>query len=146
MEIRIKRDDRMNKAFELILERLEEIRNSKITINSGRRNGKTLVIGYSKGMQDTLDEAVSIVKEVAEEYNNGWILCSERLPEDWQDVLICFEHIDGCIIAWYSQSKHTWHVSATDNICKKNPVAWKPLPEPYKKEGVDNGKINAEIH
>lgn len=37
MEIRIKRDDRMNKAFELILERLEEIRNSKITINSGEK-------------------------------------------------------------------------------------------------------------
>ena len=28
------------------------------------------------------DNSIKIVQEVAEEYNGGWIACSERLPED----------------------------------------------------------------
>ena len=54
----------MNKAFEKIIERVQEIAD---------HNG----IAYI----DTAD-IIEIVQEVAEEYNGGWIPCSERLPED----------------------------------------------------------------
>lgn len=34
-----------------------------------------------------LTKAISIVQEVAEEYNNGWIACSERLPEEKENPI-----------------------------------------------------------
>lgn len=57
----------MNKAFEKILERLER-----------EISGKPTPDEYNNG----INRAYSIMKEVAEEYNGGWIPCSERLPED----------------------------------------------------------------
>lgn len=84
------------------------------------------------------DSAIEIVDKVAEEYvhdknvgkNNGWIPCSERLPEIGVDVLVCDE--DGGI-----------HVSCIKNGEWSNClwiygfdfiIAWQPLPKPYKKE------------
>ena len=61
----------MNKAFEKILEELEEdarFYNSASDVDQNIRSG--LII------------AKEAVQEVAEEYNDGWIACSERLPEN----------------------------------------------------------------
>lgn len=38
----------------------------------------------NKVTQLAFDDAIEVVKEVAVEYNNGWIPCSERLPEHCQ--------------------------------------------------------------
>ena len=59
---------------------------------------------------------------------NGWIPSNELLPEGRQDVLVCFDNIDGCIIAWYAPNGRTWRNSSTDNICKAEPIAWMNLP------------------
>lgn len=62
----------MNKAFEKILDRLEEMRKKSCIPN---------IKGYC---QTTISRAEKIVLEVAEEYTStdGWIPCSERLPEE----------------------------------------------------------------
>lgn len=67
--------------------------------------------------------------------NNGWIPCSERLPEERQDVLVCFDNIDGLIIAWYCPNGGKWRNSSTDTVCKAEPIAWMSLPEPYHPNG-----------
>ena len=66
-------------------------------------------------------------------YNNGWIPCSERLPEDSRDVILttrssvvgvgCFTASDGKWVQWYSGGGILVDV-----------IAWMPLPEPYREE------------
>ena len=110
----------MNKAFEKILERLETADSVKVfgSLNSGNR----LI---------PVQDAKQIVQEVAEEYNGGWIPCSERLPEECTEVLVSVKEIDD---SFYTRT--SW-VQDGVWVIKKTPlqptvIAWQPLPEPYK--------------
>ena len=76
----------MNKVFEKILERLEELHERYVNQYG--------VVGGNP-MAFAVKECKDIVHEVAEEFatdtnvgTNGWIPCSERLPEDG-GVLSC---------------------------------------------------------
>ena len=66
----------MNKAFEKILEKLEEKENESIlkAPNTGDFNNPD----YQKWMMKSFGfkESIKIVQEAAEEYNCGWIACS----------------------------------------------------------------------
>lgn len=117
----------MNKAFEKILERLEEERHPEIC-------------GGWETMR--IDRAKQIVQGIAEEYNNGWIPCSDRLPNvsrcrvtvkydmevgnpvyDTLDAY--FERYQGGYIF-----KDNWMNDITNSV-----IAWQPLPEPYQPKG-----------
>ena len=58
----------MKESFEKIIERLREVGNLEITVHGGRCNGKTLTLGYVKGIEN----AIEIVNQVAEECNNDF--------------------------------------------------------------------------
>ena len=74
-----------------------------------------------------IDEAISIVNQLAEEYNNGWIPCSERLPEEEGKYLVTLKL--GCItFADLKDIKHYPHFNA-------DVIAWQPLPQPYQPKG-----------
>lgn len=78
----------------------------------------------------------------AEEYNEGWILCSEKLPENDDNVLCWYEYrIMGGThegemnqeygIGYYNKYYKSWGGEASSGRdCKV--IAWQPLPEPYK--------------
>lgn len=79
--------------------------------------------------------AISDVKHAPTiEPERKWIPCSERLPEDGQDVLVtykttgkihpCQYHDDGSRNPWYS---YIDQCRAYMNVV----LAWMPLPEPY---------------
>lgn len=109
----------------------------------------------NKATQLALDDAIEIVKQEAEQYNNGWIPCSERLPEERDWYLAVFEEVDtGFIglpyIADYLMGSHTKFTTEDGWIIRncsdtedgsaeyyKNLrcVAWQPLPEPYQPKG-----------
>ena len=142
--------DRMNKAFEMIFEKLEELQNNLLSQTEGDVSVQVGIINgvmYSK----------KIVQEVAEEYNGGWIACSERLPEERDWCLAVFEEVDtGFIglpyIAEYLMGKHTkfttedgWIIhncsdredESAEYYKNLRCVAWQQLPEPYKENGAN---------
>ncbi|MBP5595012.1 MAG: DUF551 domain-containing protein [Pseudobutyrivibrio sp.] len=62
-----------------------------------------------------------------------WIPVSERLPKDNKEVLVYLD--DKPFIAWFENGE--WLTD--DFIVDKEfePIAWIPLPEPYKAESKD---------
>lgn len=80
----------------------------------------------------------------------NWIPCSERLPEGSDGtVLVCFpdefpysnkepyinaKHNQRVKTASYSQFNKTWYIGDFGAIGEVRPIAWMPLPEPYKEE------------
>ena len=91
-----------------------------------------------KGERIAFGDAIEIVKQEAEKYNNGWIPCSERLPKDKQTCLVTAriyftpDHVDeidnyiGVGIDTYSK-QFGW--------LGTEPIAWQPLPAPYQPKG-----------
>lgn len=82
-----------------------------------------------------------------ERNNNGWIPCSERLPEEEKDYLCCYEYTEiggtheGEKFKDYGVFYHDGYkwIKYWETINKKNiqVVAWQPLPEPYREEQED---------
>lgn len=86
-----------------------------------------------------------------------WTPCAERLPEERTDVLIIFprngtmavgyyerfnkdvavgyyEQFSSDGITWYVNTGDGWYTTIDDVSDDGIPVAWMPLPEPYKGE------------
>ena len=113
----------MNKAFEKILERLEEdarFYNSASDVDQNIRSG--LII------------AKEAVQEVAKEYNGGWIMCSEKLPELRKDVLVTVKYTGfmGMHGYWiktgHMEAENDWWGDCTGGEV----IAWQPLPLPFR--------------
>ena len=110
----------MNKAFEKILERLEKERIILLENNLHQ----AIALNFAKG----------IVQEVAEEYNGGWIPCSERLPEDDSICIVTVEYPNNKTMVdygWFDRKSVCWFIGMQE-FRTSNILAWQPLPEPYK--------------
>ena len=169
----------MNKAFEKIIDKLEEIR-AKKTCNKEKCDTKELC------RICVVDDAIEIVKQEAEqynnaiidgkycfqscactekcdkcsrlrngdidwyenidnwteEYNNGWIPCSERLPEEAFGCLVTvmdcepstqtdFENILPYFVGYDGDS---WNDADGEEI-PFEVLAWRKLPLPYQPKG-----------
>ena len=87
-------------------------------------------------------KAIQIVDEVAEEYNNGWIPCSERLPEcedGWETGALLFQLKETNAIRYgyygvcgiYRDKYFRPYTDHMDGFDAEDVIAWQPLPEPY---------------
>ena len=111
----------MNKAFEKILERLSNIHRVVKTDEDAEWNR-------------AIYKSAEIVHEVAEEYNGGWVPCSERLPEDDSICMVTVEYPNNETVVdygWFDRKNVCWFVGMQE-FRTSNILAWQPLPEPYK--------------
>ena len=113
----------MNKAFEKILERLEELHERYINQYG--------VIGGNP-MAFSVKECMEIVQEVAEEYNDDWIPCSERLPDIEVDVLLTLRNLD-IYTGFRANTDGYFYVDGVEGkyVPFDDIIGWKPLPKPY---------------
>lgn len=119
----------MNKAFELILERLRNLAENYGRLQFGFND--SCEIQKYVGMEQAVDLAIEIVQEVAEEYNGGWISVKDRLPDKAGSYLVIGKSGGATVTRWYMPSKYSPKGHFGGNS-KKYIRYWMPRPEPPK--------------
>lgn len=123
----------MQEVFSNIIEKLQEHLKQKVN-----GNGMSCSITYFG-----LEEAIEIVKQEAEKYNNGWIPCSERLPnkEEFLKAYIRNKYGAEFIVMIEGANRPTTLYLTSDGLwvddCRNvhEVIGWHPLPEPYQPKG-----------
>ena len=130
----------MNKAFKKIVERIdEELRKSEERYYRYLDDSNLPCMFDKSDIEekrvDTIKEMLEIVKEVAEEYNGGWIPCSERLPEEYGEYLVWWTDITRGqyyeIVEYEPDNGWIGEIPQAFEG-KYSVIAWQPLPEPFK--------------
>ena len=112
----------MNKVFEEIIEKLDEIK--ALT---------PILVEYQEA--DDIENRCSEIIDMVTEYNNGWIPCSSgNLPGDLEDVLIDMGGTKP--IPAYIHNRE-WYLTdcrgSSEKVKDQTRVeAWHPLPEQYR--------------
>ena len=88
---------------------------------------------YGKGFSNGINVAIEEVNELAEEYNGGWIPCSERLPEEDVEVLVCIKDCEGNHYYDLTYFHIVWQTEIGGMY--SSVIAWQPLPAPYNPKG-----------
>lgn len=113
----------MQEVFSKIIEKLETYSDA----DEAEQYGMIPVI--------ELDKAIEIVKQEAEQYNNGWIQCSEHQPEEAGTYNITAydgRKLRSTHAKWQPRLK-SWNLTGTMAYWKV--IAWQPLPQPYQPKG-----------
>ena len=131
----------MNKEFEKIIEKLEkELKLAdEEKLRCAREN--PLQFDSAKGYANGVANSIEIVKQEAGQYNNGWIPCSEKLPDVRQDVLVTVKYTG--FMGMHGYWIKTGHMEAENDwwgdCAGGEIIAWQPLQKPFQK-GDNNEK------
>lgn len=145
-------------VFEKIIEKLENYNKAnkecrKTALSKHNDNS----FKYFQNLIFAIEQAIFFVEEVAEEYNNGWIPCSERLPDEKEREHTVYDAITLAEVDVERQMESDL-VNVTVKDCDSDKVftsddctvngewvnyncypfeiiAWQPLPEPYQQKG-----------
>ena len=129
----------MKKVFEKIIEKQKELFQdlNVIEVLSHVDFDSTIQNSLENFLKAITNEAIEIVKQEAERYNNGWIPCSEKLPELRQDVLVTVKYTG--FMGMHGYWIQTGHMEAENdwwgNCAGGEVIAWQPLPQPYQPKG-----------
>lgn len=129
----------MNEFVEKIVEKLEELRQIEYDREDyidedGLYNDceEAFADGESNGRYQAYVRIMKFIIEIEKEYNNGWIPCSERLPEESGEYLTYVDYADETFIAIDEIDCDglikEWNCTPNYHV-----IAWQPLPKPYKK-------------
>ena len=77
-------------------------------------------------------DAIRMAIKELKQSEQKWISCSERPPEDGTEVFVyLFERKDP-YIAWVEDCR--WYTEDFEVEKENYPIAWMPLPEPYRED------------
>ena len=111
----------MQEVFENIIKKLESLE-------------KVFIKGNSHNVAAGIIKAIEIVKQEAKQYNNGWIPCSEKLPEVRQDVLVTVKYTG--FMGMHGYWIKTGHMEAENDwwgdCAGGEVIAWMELPSAYR--------------
>lgn len=88
--------------------------------------------GIEYGCASRQNEIIDMIEEFTEEHNNGWISVSDRLPDYFDNVLVCTQS-GGRTIAHLKHTPIEWrdmHMNKIDDV-----IAWEHLDAPYQPKG-----------
>ena len=145
----------MQEVFEKIIEKLEEYEYENLVEHDSEmaNHCKQDCNDINDCTLCVWDKAIEIVKQTAAEYNNGWILCSERLPEEGGYYLVTYhgwsngDHLpkfDDTYVRrlHYQKSERFtgWNHprycdDKAENDTNREVIAWQKLPRPYQTKG-----------
>lgn len=82
------------------------------------------------GWSDTYDKAciIGVIEELPSA-DDEWIPCSERLPKEYAQYLVCLKSGE-CYVYWLEDSDWARWMAEKEGI-----LAWMPLPKPYREDG-----------
>lgn len=92
-----------------------------------------------KGYKFLLETVKELDKKSAEA---KWIPCSERLPKTGDSVLVTYSDGEVSII-WSARPKAWVRYIESNNLIY--PIAWMPLPKPYREEREDYELATAQM-
>ena len=125
----------MNKAFEKILEFIDEQIKIEESIAKSENEGHPITHQYGANCMNVIKK---FVQEVAEEYDNGWIAISESVPSSDRFILLSFENYPIPLVGRYVEDDEggTFYAGYDLPLAPQNLFvnAWMELPEPYKGE------------
>lgn len=93
--------------------------------------------GFVENRIKIIDDAIDTIETLsakiqANNFNNGWIKCEDRLPEENQQVLTC-DMFGNIHIFTYFIGRNNVPFGIDENHSRFYPViAWQSLPESYK--------------
>lgn len=126
----------MQEVFEKLIKKLEEYEHENlIEHDSEIANHCRKDCQYNNDCTLCVwDKAIEIVKQEAEQYNGGWISCSDLLPEESGEYLTWVEY-DGYRFIAIDEIDcdgiiKKWNCSTDYKV-----IAWQPLPQPYQPKG-----------
>lgn len=97
--------------------------------------------GGDKQLAYTTHEILKVIRyirqmigEMEKEYNDGWIPCSERLPEVEVDVLLTLRGLN-IHTGFRANTEGYFYVDGGEYVEFEDVIAWQPLPAPYKPKG-----------
>lgn len=86
---------------------------------------------WSPNKKQELVDRLAMYEDAAEKDRFGkWIPCSERLPEDNTDVIVCFYSGTVTEMRYWGNGIFQGIYEHTTKVI----VAWMPLPKPYKEK------------
>ena len=120
----------MNKVFEKIIEKQKELFQdlNVIEVLSHVDFDSTIQNSLDNFLKAITNEAIEIVKQEAEQYNNDWISCSERLPK-YGEVVMCSCTNSGITISCITHKGVK--PSKSVRFGQHSVIAWQPLPQPF---------------
>ena len=109
----------MQAAFEKIIEKLEELHERYIN-QYGAVGGNPMAF--------SVKECMEIVKQEAEQYNNGWIPCSSGVMPRANGWYLVTNYLG--VVQEQRWSANHWEKLRDDAV-----LAWRELPLPYQPNG-----------